>query len=99
MHEFYAIQHTPTKQLLPSPSGRGSSHVEFGDPGIPRLFREKRHAKSALTYWLRGLVTVNAYQRMDGDWDEDWRLEPKPHRIEADCEVVPITISVGTETG
>lgn len=95
MIEMFTIRHNPTGHYLPNPRGnrgRGGSHVEPVEPNPvqpPRLFHNKAAAKIALSHWLKGALTVSYF----GD-DEDWHLEPKPHRKREDMEVVPVNLEL-----
>lgn len=97
--EFFAICHVPTGRLLPAPrgrGGRGGSHVEFGDEGLPRLFGSAASAKTALTYWLRGAINVTYRQsgEFGEDVTEDRTVTPKSHRVAAECRVVRVVMEV-----
>jgi hypothetical protein len=107
--DYFAIQHIPTYKLLPSPKGRrgrGGTHIEFGDPGQPRLFASEHAARMAMSWWLRGKVNVTTSAYSSGpDWDEDvaedWGIEPQPHRIASDVRVVRVELvafPIGGET-
>lgn len=95
MH-FFAIRHIPTGRLLPAPrgrNGRGGTHVEFGDEGMPRLFEKEQSAKLALRPWLQG--KINVFQRFDDSYaDETWSVEPTPHRKAEECEIVRVELTV-----
>lgn len=97
---YYAIQHKPSGWFLPVPvgrGGRGGTHVEPAPPETfpPRLFHTQHAAKVALTYWLRGAVTVSvAYDPWDNG--ETWHVEPRPDRVAEDMAVVPLRFEVAT---
>ena len=53
--KVYAIRHIPTGRYLPyRKSGKGFTADEPTVNCIPRLFKKKRYAAVALTYWLKG---------------------------------------------
>ena len=95
---LWAIQHAPSGAFLPAPKGRGGrggTHVEPTHSKPPRLFQTEGQAKCALTNWLAGKVTVTI-----GGWeddDENWRVEPTPHRKREDMAVVPIRLIPATQ--
>lgn len=99
--QMYAIKHVPTGQFLPAPSGRngrGGSHMEpvkVSAASPPRLFHTEAAAKIALTYWLRGIVTVTyGYGNEWGECDESWHTEPQPHRKREEMAIVPIELRI-----
>jgi len=97
MQTYFGIQHVPTGRLLPAPrgrGGRGGTHVEFEDDGIPRLFEKENSAKMALRWWLNGAVEVGQSFDAFGDVDEQWRTRACPHRKEEEVKVVPVHLEV-----
>ena len=94
---FYAIQQISTGKLMPTPTGRGGrggTHVNFSDGGMPRLFREQHYAITALNWWLGGEVHVNYYQDHSGEYDEEWKVVKKADRDPTDCRVVEVNLTV-----
>ena len=90
---LWVIRHKPTGHLIPQPSsryGRGGSHVEPMDPkrAIPRFFYSEHSAKAYLGQWVRGKASCRRYE----DGDEIHNLEPTPHRIKSDMEIVPVVL-------
>lgn len=63
---MWVIMDTATGHTLPArKTGRGGTWSEFCDDP-PRLFKEKRHAKEALKWWLDGPLLNDS----EGDY---WR--------------------------
>ncbi len=95
MLDFYVIKHIPTGHYLPAPvgrGGRGGSHVEpvaASEASPPRLFHNEKSAKTALTAWLKGVVTVDRREDIWGEWYETWHIKPMPHRKREEMAVVP----------
>jgi hypothetical protein len=101
---FWLIRHIPTGHYLPQPQGRmgrGGSHVEPvqhnpNDPATkPRLFTTKRSASNALGQWLAGKHMCHwSYGGEGYDYDEYTTIEPQPHRIRADMEIVSVNLVI-----
>lgn len=96
--DVFVIRHVPTGDYLPArKSGRGFSNdepEEDGGPLGPRIFPTHRSAINALTAWLMG-VHKRVSTRSGGwegpeEYDEDIIVEPQPHRIREDMEIVPV---------
>jgi len=96
-HTWFVIRHRPSGLLLPEPAGRqgrGGSHVE---PSVerPRLFSSRIAARNALSAWLRGkfIRGGSGYDSFAEEYYEDPPvIEPQPHRVKADMEIVPVEI-------
>jgi hypothetical protein len=56
----------------------------------PRLFTTKGGARRALTWWLKGIVTVSNYDEYGGG---DWHTVACPGRHRKDYEVVPVRMT------
>lgn len=99
MMDAWAIKHLPSGRYLPAPrgrGGRGGTHVEIDDPGMPRLFPSEASARAALRWWLGGTVHVGQHTTFNGwveDTDEDWTIKPTPHRKAEDMNVVRVRLT------
>lgn len=97
---YYAIQQISTGKLLPAPrgrGGRGGTHVEFEDDGLPRLFVSEASAKNALRWWLGGKVSVTCSGgsgMWDDDYDEHWVIKKLENRDKNDVRIVKLEISI-----
>lgn len=95
---YFAILHKSTGFYLPpalGAGGRGFTYQEPADPAIraPRLFTSEGAAKTALTWWLKGITTVThtAADWFNGeDGDEHWHTAPVADRRAEDMEVVAL---------
>ena len=93
--KLWAIKHKPSGAFLSAPlgrHGRGGSHVEPSLTEPPRLFHTEHAAKIALTYWLKGKVTVTYYIDYFGEVNERWHTEPVPHRKREEMAIVQIEL-------
>ena len=86
---MFLIHHKPTGGWLPvlKPHHRaGATQLEPTKDRPPRLFMKERHAKTALTLYLRGKL---AYIRKVGLDEDHYELEctPDPSRRREDFEV------------
>lgn len=106
--EFWIIKHVPTGGYLPAGqgrNGRGFTHQEVVPPlgpWAPRLFDSQASAKTALTWWLRGITTVTYTQHGSSLWDdidpsEDWHTEPQAHRRAEEMAIVRVRLTEVTE--
>ena len=96
---YYAIKHIPTGNFLPyakGSKGGGFTHVEPEKfPYQPRLFHREQDAKSCLTVWLKGKITVSRYGGDPYDnyeCSEDWHVEKGPNRKRREFEIIPIEL-------
>ncbi len=89
---FYAIRKKDTDEFLPEVR-KGRSHTEPTAGVPPRLFKDARSAKIALSYWLMGRWRVSHYDHWSGEGGE---LEPckVEGRKREDMEVVPVSLGV-----
>jgi len=95
---LYAIRQKSTGFYLPYPagsSGRGGTHVEPVSPlqSNPRLFTLERAAKSSLTYWLGGKISVH-HSDYGGEYDETWSTKFVASRRADDMEVIPVELKL-----
>lgn len=93
--KYFAIKNTRTGEYLSAPrgrDGRGSTHVNFGDKGKPRLFDTHGAAKATLKWWLNGEVFVTYSCDPWGEVDEDWRVKPRPERRAEEVAVVEVML-------
>lgn len=96
---YWIIQEKSTGRFLPF-TGRGFTGVEpTGFPHSPRMFSREQDAKTALTWWLKGITTVTrrSYQdpwNGDYDYDEDWHTQPVPERQRENFEIVPVELRI-----
>ncbi len=65
----------------------------------PRMFSSRRAAQCALTWWLKGNVTVTKTRHETGifgaEYDETWQIDKVPGRRAEDFEIVPAIIKIG----
>ena len=101
IREYWVIRHKPSGEYLPGlPSGlrAGYTHTEPELLSVPRLFGDRGAARRALTWWLKGVTSVDRYQDTNpdswGEWNEDWKEEPMPERKLEDMEVVPCLLKL-----
>lgn len=97
---YWAIMRRADAAFLPGGKARGFTFDEPVVGALPRLFRRKKDAKSALAQWLAGEYHVS-YSRsygLDGpdDHEERYRV-PKPDRRAEDMEVVRIRLTIDRE--
>ncbi len=101
MREYWVIRHKPSGGYLPVlPSGlrAGYTHTEPSTFDIPRLFMDAAAAKRALTWWMKGVTSVDRYQSTNpdswGEVNEDWHEQEMPDRKLEDMEVVPVLLKL-----
>lgn len=96
---FFAIQRKSDGAFMPQGRGRGFTADEPSISRPPRLFTTHHAAEVALTWWRKGVTyVVRGGPDIFGDgYDEDFRVEKRSGRAEADLVVVPILISVAHE--
>lgn len=87
----FALRKKGTKLYMTEPTGRrgrGSSHSEFAECALPRLFRTERSAKCALTQWLRGK------HEADMEWDSGDDNFGRPYQYQVGTVVTPVPTRV-----
>ncbi len=98
--EFYAIQHIPSGDFLPTHDGTTTRGYTGDEPTSgkyipPRLFQNEGAAKRALTWWLKGETRV---RRVGGgiwdEYDETWHLHERPERKAEDMRIVKVKLRV-----
>lgn len=97
IRELWVIRHKPSGGYLPGlPSGlrAGYTATEPTTTQIPRLFVDKGAARRALTWWLKGVTSVNREKDYWGEYDETWHEHPMPERKLEDMEVVPCLLKL-----
>ena len=98
--KYWIIKEKNSGRFLPVQMGRyGFTHVEpCAYPFSPRLFSREQDAKTALTWWMKGIITVTRThtQNWDGEYeiDEDWHTQEVPERSREDFEIVPVELKV-----
>lgn len=95
------IRHNPTGHYLPEPHGRAGRGGSFTEPkpddNLARMFTSKMGAQRALSAWLKGKYYCN---RGRGSYEdpydcyEEIEIEPQPHRIKEDMEVIEVEIKL-----
>jgi hypothetical protein len=100
---MWMIGNPRSGHYLPHPSnmGRGFTHLGPVEPASghpPRMFREERHAKVALTWWLAGPADRGSWTDFEsGLYDEtgpsapDGRVDPE--RAKMGMTVLPVRMS------
>ncbi len=95
--KFFALREKGTKRYMPQLSGRGYTHVGFKPAGLPRLFMSAHDAQVALTWYVRGPVSVSKGYGYNGDtheYDETWTFPKESDARDASkYEVVPFELS------
>lgn len=97
---YWAIMRRADGAFLPGGKGRGFTFDEPIVGCLPRLFRRKQDAKTALTHWLAGEYHVSYSRSMDFNGVDDYvsvHCEPKPNRRAEDMEVVRIKLTIDRE--
>lgn len=98
IREYWVIRHKPSGGYLPGlPSGlrAGYTHTEPELLSVPRLFADKGAARRALTWWLKGVTSVDRFRDdFTLEYDETWHEEAMPERKEEDMEVVPCLLKL-----
>jgi len=99
---FFIIRNKKTGQYLPPGMGsgaRGTTHQDLVTPcetRPPKLYHTEAAAKSSLTWWLKGVTSVNRFT-IGSSWegyetDESWGTEPDPSRIAEDMEIAQVDL-------
>ena len=91
----YAVRHKPSGLFIPRLKAgrrRGGSHLEPSNDREPRLFFNKKSARSFLGQWLLGIVVAHSYQGYDGGHAEIIKIVPQPHRNKLDMEIVEFNL-------
>lgn len=105
---YFVIRHKPTGFLMPQSSRKrwGYTHDDPTDPNhiCPRLFIREQDAKTALTWWLKGVTSKTWTKDWLGEVDEVWSTDPVTsddgalygmvERKVDDMEVVPVEITL-----
>lgn len=104
----WAIRHKPTGRYMPQSNSKRHGYT-YDEPTImenshwcPRLFGREQDAKTALTWWLKGVTTMcysggpyqNAWGDIEDDFGEDWRTKYEVGRKAEDMEVVRLKLEV-----
>lgn len=89
---MFAIRQKSTGYWLPPfAKKRGHTHAEVYVGAVPRLFRRRQDAATALRWWLEGAHT----QVVDFEYgDCDLKVLPRPERKADDMEVVSVQLTV-----
>lgn len=97
---YWVILHKPTGGTLPElkrPVHGGYTHTEPCCNEPPRLFMSARDARNALTWWLRGVLTVHITAgdpfAFDPEPSEDFVNTPVATRKAEDMDVIPVSLS------
>ncbi len=91
---FYVLRKVDTDQYMPQLDGRGYTHVEFRAGCIPRLFTTAKAAQCALTWWLKGPVSVNGYTDYEGGYQgENWTFPKETQARHVDVEIVIVQLT------
>lgn len=80
MKQYYAIKHLPTGKFLPSMGSTGQTWAEPTDKLPPRLFKEARHAKVALGWYLVGKVGIKPSSFYNPDAERETFVTKVPNR-------------------
>lgn len=99
---MFAIRQKSTGWFLPAfmPNQRkGGTWLEPDPVRPPRLWPSRMAANNALTYWLKGRMSVvkGGCHTPNGDWsdaNEEWTVESVSTRRRSDMEVVEVEIRV-----
>ena len=88
---------------MPDAKRTGATYVEFTNKLPPRLFAKKRAASNALTWWLRGHVSIHpvnpdiddpVFLRRENDMGNVMHVYPISARKKDQYEVVEIEIKI-----
>ena len=95
---FYVLREVGTAKYMPQLDGRGYTSVQFRELCIPRLFTSARAAKTALTWWQKGPITVYRGHVDFGDDDsgEEWHMPTAAEARTNDIEVVEVWLQEKT---
>lgn len=98
---YYAIRQKSTGSFMPEYGSRKSRGGYTRDEPHPisefppRLFKTRRSANIALSWWLKGELKYRiTYDSLYGE-SVDLVVEKRSHRVPRDMHVVPITIVFG----
>lgn len=98
IREYWVIRHKPSGGYLPGLSSglrAGYTHTEPDLHAIPRLFGNAAAAKRALTWWLKGVTSVDrSRDSFTLEYDETWHEEAMPERKPEDMEVIPALLKL-----
>lgn len=94
MNTYYLIRNKHTHEWLPQFSGRQKTHTELSKTKPPRLFHRVADAKTALTWWLQGVVKHTC---SPGTWEYDVVVKPVESRVAEEMEIIPVSLLVGTD--
>jgi|TARA_R110000851_G_scaffold17651_3_gene55806 hypothetical protein len=94
----WAVTDTLTGRYLPSrKQGRGFTNDEltYLIPGetFPRLFASEKAARTAATWWKKGVTRVRVDQTYWGE-DETVTTTPRPSRESAELLAVQVTLTL-----
>lgn len=102
MFERWAIRQKSTGYYLPESSRKrqgytGDEPVTMESHFCPRLFAREQDAKTALTWWLKGVTSCTLHRHYDGyfggyEYDEDWHTQKIEERNADDMEIVKLKI-------
>ena len=97
--KLFAIREAGTLKFLPQrDSCRGHTYdepLELQHGERPRMFYTTHGARCALSAWRKGYhhrTTSGSWQ--DGDYDECINIEPVPHRLQMNMEIVSVTLTI-----
>jgi hypothetical protein len=102
---YWAIRRKSDGAFMPAGRSKGFTFDEPEVLCLPRLFRRKRDAKSALGYWLAGELHADygssGYLDLLGDMDErdvcDLRVVKRDDRVAEDMEIARVGLTVYSE--
>lgn len=94
--KYWIIREKKSEKFLPEKTGRyGFTHVEPCEfPYSPRLFSREQDAKTALTWWIKGIVTVTHTKSFEGEYDEDWNIMEVVERKKDNFEILSVELKV-----
>jgi hypothetical protein len=93
--QYFAIQQPKTGAFLPA-FGRRRGHT-YAEPSVthpPRLFRTRRHAETALRWWVQGTWQEIIPQDREGHYYRDMEVSIKPGRAAMNMQVVCLDLVV-----
>ena len=91
---YYCVRHIPTGQFMPPHKERTLAATRW-DPSVktssyvPRVFLKKHHAKSAVNFWLKGILHENEFGAF---------YRKIKSRNESDLEIIPVIIMIAHQT-
>lgn len=94
---YYIIREKSTGKWLPEVAGTrgGYTHTQPVAHLPPRLFVHSSAAQRALTWWLKGITSVDRFRdSYTLEYDETWRLDEMPERKKENMEVVPVLLKL-----